>query len=600
MEIDAQTINKMSKEEQSRYLKNTYFRKELFENTNHYQFVWLVQELKGETLLYLLDDDIIPFLSNDNKCADKLDAIMTCQNEYKNIFMSNTKVLELIEKYHDYLKYYISSLDLYFGKSYFNHIYENNGDLTSIGYLKDEVQLEIIKNNIEKIKDSSVSSSFLTNLRKETIEFLLNDDYFINLFLNLTISDIGYIIKIGVTLPSQLHSSKNLINKYLEITDVSMFNEYCGDLEKNNSYFKEIIRKKKNEKYINSVNDIDLNLEIFDEYKIYLEEETRITDIYNKLLLNIHKYKTKEERLKYLREITTTKLLEMIVDMNYEDITFNFLKNLESMLNFVAQVNFEIIPKERLKIYNKLFNFYELSIEEQIDLFNELANKKDNMANFYDDFRSCLNNSYKLIKESCFDCHEHEKSKLSNVLGIDVYELNGEPFKLLVNHTMMDREEDLYMGGWNLSSKKTASLSLIGNEYLGTFRDASKMVILGFSNFDIENIMHIHPTDSFSSHEYGSKFVIKPFTPDNFLKNTGRYNEILIKENNDLYPSYVVCYDEIKEGDLTVAKKLNIPLILIHTEKYNKKINVNKSFIDEDKYISHAENYMITDYKKGR
>ena len=58
-------VKKMPREIKELYLKNIDFRKRLFTSEGHYPFVWLVQELEGDELLYLLDDDLIPFLIND-------------------------------------------------------------------------------------------------------------------------------------------------------------------------------------------------------------------------------------------------------------------------------------------------------------------------------------------------------------------------------------------------------------------------------------------------------------------------------------------------------------------------------------------------------
>ena len=49
-------------------------------------------------------------------------------------------------------------------------------------------------------------------------------------------------------------------------------------------------------------------------------------------------------------------------------------------------------------------------------------------------------------------------------------------------------------------------------------------------------------------------------------------------------PDYVICYDDIKEGDLKVAKNYNLPIVLIDTKKYNFKDGA-PSVEEKDKYI---------------
>ena len=49
-------------------------------------------------------------------------------------------------------------------------------------------------------------------------------------------------------------------------------------------------------------------------------------------------------------------------------------------------------------------------------------------------------------------------------------------------------------------------------------------------------------------------------------------------------PDYVICYDEVTEGDIKVAKYYNLPIVLIDTRQYK----FNNRFLDtsdSDKYI---------------
>ena len=67
-------------------------------------------------------------------------------------------------------------------------------------------------------------------------------------------------------------------------------------------------------------------------------------------------------------------------------------------------------------------------------------------------------------------------------------------------------------------------------------------------------------------------------------------NEIVYQEKNKniqlekVKPDYVICYDDIKEGDLKVAKNYNLPIVLIDTKKYNFKDGA-PSVEEKDKYI---------------
>lgn len=367
----------------------------------------------------------------------------------------------------------------------------------------------------------------------------------------MNIYNISYIIKKGVTLPNYLINSNILINKYLSIDNNIIFLEFLTDLEKNNAYLKDVLKDKKKQEYDDKARD----------YSIEDDE-----------------------------------LLELIIVFNYEEIPYNFLKNVSSIISYIKQIGKIIIPTNRYQIYEKLINFSSLTKDDKMKLYYEIGNNKNAMAEFYDDFKTCLNDSYKDIKDSVTDTNTLKPSSLSSKYGVCVYELNGDPFKFLVNHTLMKRNNLNEGNAWDFS-KKYASLSVISDICLGTFRNSSDNVIIGFNQFDYINIAHVYHSDSFTSKEYGSKRILELYTTDNLLKRTRGYNEVLMKNSNLLKPSCVICYDEIKLGDVEASKILgNIPLVLIHTDKYNAKITSIE--YEENKYIGYAEASIMS--RKGR
>lgn len=545
-------VKKLPREIKGNYLKNNSFRKRLFTSEGHYPFVWLVQELEGDELLYLLDDDLIPLLLNDERLSDKLNAIMTCGNSYNNLFLKKEKIIEAIYNNSNSLKIFLRYLDKEFAKNYLNYLL-SIGDLSSFSYLNSSIQLEMLKNNLnfEKIKNLKPDSNFFIELSKEAIEYLLNDKYFENLFLDMNIYNISYVIKKGVTLPNYLINSNILINKYLSIDNIIIFLEFLTDLEKNNAYLKDILKDKKKQEY---------------------DDKVRSYSIEDK------------------------ELLELIIVFNYEEIPYNFLKNVSSIISYIKQIGKIIIPTNRYQMYQKLINFSSLTKDDKIKLYHEIGNNKNAMAEFYDDFKTCLNDSYKDIKDSVTDINNLKPSSLSSKYGVCVYELNGEPFKFLINHTRMNRNNLNHHSAWN-SFKKYASLSVISNTCFGTYRSPYSNVIVGFNQFDYMNIAHVYHSDSYTSNEFGSKSILELYTINNLLKNTKGYNEILMKNSNLLKPSCIICYDEIKIGDIEASKLLgNIPLVLLHTNKYNVKYTCIDP--EDNDYLSYTEASIIS--KKGR
>ena len=588
MNIDE--ILKFSQENKKIYFKNNNFRTELFKDKNHYYFVWLVQGLKNEEVLYLLDDDIITFLEKDSRREDKLNAIMTSDNPYVNSFLKKERVIKMIIESYDRLRSYISYLDADFARAFFNYIIDH--DLSYLSDLKEDVQLIVIKENLTILKEKKLPIDFLLNLSKNVVEFLLNNDlYFLTLLVNARADDIDVIVRKGVTLPIQVQTSKIVIDSYLKITDINKSWDYINNLE-NNPYLKNSIVEKRRKKYTEEINNVNSQLEIFAEYIPILEGKTRFQDP----LLNfkLSKLSGKGEILAFLQEITITKMLEQTVDTFYQDLTYNFLKNVEILLSFVSQIPDNIIPSARLDIYKKFLTYYNLTTRERIELFNTLNNGQNHVEEFYDDFRKCKDYSYQMLKDSLIDISHLPVAE--TIEKINVYKLDGEDFKILVSSTLFPRENGDYPDYiWFEGRKKTVSTSLIGEENLQVFGDYKSGVILGFADFDPQNIMITYHGDAYTN-ENGTNTVSQLYTPDGLINATESYNEILVNERKEaLKPSYVICYDDVKEGDIKAAKLLGgIPLIVINTKKYKFKKNYHA---DRETYKSPAQLYNITSYR---
>ena len=101
----------------------------------------------------------------------------------------------------------------------------------------------------------------------------------------------------------------------------------------------------------------------------------------------------------------------------------------------------------------------------------------------------------------------------------------------------------------------------------------------------------MYHSDSFTSHRYQTDVKNEILTPEKLIDNTKGYNEILVMEDEKIKPEYIVCYDNVKENDLKASKKMNIPIVIIHTEYYKEAIN-NFSvvdFINDDDTIKYTK-----------
>lgn len=595
--MDTNTILKLSPKERYTLLKDDSYRKYLFEENNHYQFIWLVQGLKESEILNILDDDIILLLSKDSRKIDKLNGILTCGNPYINEFLKKENIIKMLIDCYSFLHYYMDTLDISFAREYFKYLTNNNLSLTYLEGLNSDCQYAIIKENIQSITAQNLNIDVLSRLHRQSIEFLLEDPKFQNILLNARVDQIDIIVGKNVRLPSNLINSKELIDKYLEIENINKFHAYVSSLEANNTYLKEITLAKRRERYTTQINNFNRELNIFNDYLPILEGQKNFSDF--SLSYEVSNLSSnKDKLLEFLKELTITKMLEMTVDTFYQDLTYNFLKNVESIVQYALKEPNVNIPKERLEIYKLFLNYYNIPSEERIKLYNLLNDGSNHMSEFYDDFQSCKVRSYNEIKNSLIDLNIKEKK--TSIDGLDIYTYDGEPFKMLVSKVGYPRESMYFPDHiwWERNNKKVTSLSLISDKNITTFGDPNSDVILGFSNFNPANILITYHADAYTD-DRGSQKISKLYTPDELIDKTKTYNEIQISEKYEyLHPSYVVCYDNIKEGDIRASKLLGgIPLVVINTQKYTYK---KDGFISpsEDRYISSFEAYQNTNYRK--
>ena len=186
---------------------------------------------------------------------------------------------------------------------------------------------------------------------------------------------------------------------------------------------------------------------------------------------------------------------------------------------------------------------------------------------------------------------------LSDKYGIDIYELNGEKFYMLVKsmNPITEKTNILETNQKNYSIER-GCYSLIGSDNIDVY---NKQFVYGFVNgFIPENIISVFETDCFSresdepilNEDYGTTAVNRLMTPDQIVNGLDsnkktRYSEIQIA--GKINPDFIVTFDEINELAVSESKRLNIPIVVINTKKYenNKKRsnpfnNENLQYID--------------------
>lgn len=176
--------------------------------------------------------------------------------------------------------------------------------------------------------------------------------------------------------------------------------------------------------------------------------------------------------------------------------------------------------------------------------------------------------------------------------NIEVYTLDGQPFKLLT-HTI-----SLYGGAnyankklniaknpeiWNTSYGSTyISSSLISNTHMQIFASRPDNVYFGFNHIIPNELLKTKSCDARTTHKIGKKISKEKIeTPDHVIANTNfGYTEIVLNRmvnNQRITPDFIICYDGIiDDNSKQAAKYFNIPIYMINRQKY-EKINHEKA-----------------------
>ena len=589
-----QIINNESHENKIKLLKDKRVRNLFLLPDNKDYFISLVKILDLD-LPYFIDEDMINYLVDNGEETYRIKAIIDSNSPLKEQVLKDYRIIEkIIDSV--LLMSNIYELGIEFGTVFFDYIIKND-NIKAFIFLSSNVQLELLKNphNFELFKKAKFESSLIGDLNLEVIKFLLNDTYYENVISNLNFNVLDEIVKKGIVLPI----NETIINSYLNIENINMYRGCIENLKKNNLNLANLIsekRKKTYDLYYTKLN----NNGLLEEYNsIYMELlENGLEYINNKYKFSTDISNMDNKRIfKYFLSLSDTKLLEALVDRYFEDITYNFLKNVGQLLTLVLSTKDNIISKENILLYEKIYNFFKLSTEEKINLYKSMNNGKNYIEQFYDDYKKCEEYVYNLYnKEILNPITDINKSPLSSKYGIDVYELSGQPFYALIhqiNHYRMGNETNVWQKNMDIN---TISFSLISHNHIQTVADYYTYIILGFTHIDTNRVIHLYHSDSFSAGRKGSNRIKELSIPSKLDKETVGYSEMLYLQNSeemksdyskytDLEPSYIMCYDKISEIEVQIAKKYNIPAVLLHTDKY---FDINKC---PDLYENNYVNY---------
>ena len=422
---------------------------------------------------------------------------------------------------------------------------------------------------------------------------------------NMFKRDEELISKIPIYIEKDKSKQDTLDSIYDEISSLSatINNDSISDriyasIDKGES-FDTLLEELKEEKF-----DVNIVQKMYNEYKKYCELENQEISEFQVIRDLTKKHYTKDVALVINNSISNYNIdlvketinnynidliKRIIVSYLFEDVPENFLINLDNMLSFQLKVDKEFIKPDILDIYKTIMSLFKSgSLKQLVDLFNQLKETKiDFKSEFYDNYKEAR----KIMAEDLMNVVYKVNDEYYSVIdGVKCYTLTGEPFYMMI-HASTDQITDFSRG-----LHDGTSMSFISNDRLNVY---NKNVIYGFDNLKPEQFieMYTHDTATQFDMETGTKSMLNAvprfYTPKEFINNTKeeQYNEVLYltgKGNNEKIetpkPSYIVCMDNINEDSIEVARKLNIPIVIIMT-KYYPNIKPNPfghfAFFDE-------------------
>lgn len=594
-------------EEKKLILKNQEIKRKLISPENRHEFSCLAQENSKDIIPYLLDGEGIEILKESEYLIDKMNAILTSNAIYVDTIVSFKAFQKIIFDNFDELKDYLYVLTPVSGQYLIKTAEKQNFNLMElISKFSQQTQTEVLKTQELSNEDYWKMISYAY---EETASMLLEEKSVGKSLTNIRLPIIETIASKDIKLPYQILEEPEFIKRISEITDVKTYRFLVNDLEKSNDVEK--LEKAREKYYENQINSFNKKSGMFKVYEALYEKLASMEEInpfslmqtareifkdasddeifnllnqINKLNLESGLNGIKE----FLKEKSNIMLGNMIIDCHFKDYYLNVLKDVKQLCNFDV-LGGNVLSNDKIEIYKKIIEINNLSYEEKLELNTKLG-KKNYVEEFYNDVRNSRNKMYSLIREEILNEDKISKyldKEETDKFGVNIYRLEGEPFFALVKSFSINKTFELSSGNIH-SYKDSGSFSIDASNKLRTFHDPKDNYNLIFNNFNIDQVVHMFPVDSFSGYTRGEKAtdrVIELLTPKEFTGRSRNYNEVIIAQKNIGKPSdmddrlplpkpfAIYCYDEIGPNDIKSAKNLGIGIVVVNTKKYNIEKN---------------------------
>lgn len=465
---------------------------------------------------------------------------------------------------------------------------------------------ERLKKMIDKLISTNQDKMFKhLRLSDEQADFILKEDYPIKILYEMIVQNLSlkkqqeffesdqraelvipYLThtKINHYLQADFKFSNNIIKNpnFFELlkTDsliqfryiINQFLHHCN----NPHYIEEKVRKY----YESLIDSYQPESGLFKQYEEILQNETiDYKDLINNkdpYIFNIKMQNKNIINYEILKEETSLKLSELIVDYLFQDNIYNVWINIKELLRYNEYLNEEekILSKSMIEIYNMILNIDKYPNNLKIEIFNILKSTDINTM-FYNDLRNAKDLAYNKIKDKLINPTIHTEyisREETEKHSTTVYDLRDKEFYMLVRVMSNKYNSSIYR-------QRYSSYSIISNNNTEVFHDGNEeLVIYGYNNFDIDTIKHMYESDSYTSGYSTDQYEMTSYTNRILsikeLVDSPGYNEILIKnkyiEDNyyhSMKPDFIVVIDTINEKSIRMSKELNIPIVIINKNR---------------------------------
>lgn len=591
-------------------LKDIRVKEKLINCNDKYDLIRLVQDIPDEYANQLFDDEGIKILSQTPEIINKMNGILTSSKKYVNKMLEKPEFCQIIVDYFGDLKSYLYGLDEKGALNLIKYIQEKEPDKLkqTLVYLSRKTQEKVVK---EVKLPTDILIFCIVQLGPKATEYLVNNDIRITSLKDYSFDQLYNIFSKEFCLKPSLLEDKIFLKKIVSMSSVKDYRFLINELAKANDisdieklrkdyYTSEIISYNPEFKmlerhctfYKKMCNLIDNDNVSYAKFKDILEECFNFLgtgqeklDVGEKIWNYVYS-KNKEDLKKFLQDESNLQMSNMIIDYHFEDIPYNFFLDVNQLCHFQEKEGRTLTDNE-LSIYQRLLKIDSLSFEEKIILHQELS-QEDWISKNYDVFRKAKDKASTLIKEQMLNdtnIMNYCNLQLTQETGVPIYELSGQEYFALVKSIGISKDIILtrskicyFVDG--------SSFSLDGSKKLSTYENPREYYNLIYSDFPIDQVIHMYPVDSFSKYDRSNprkatNRVYELYTPTEMLEKSSDYNEIIIAQKNEKKHDElneklqnpqilgIYCYDEITPNDIASAKNLGVGIVVVRTKAYN-------------------------------